>query len=640
MHYNISYQVTSLFFLVFILVLHGQGRRFPGIAYRMFASVLRLTFASVLLDVITAKTIEYVLALPFWINYILNSIFYSIQTTLPMVLYLFVLALAGAYHRHKRAKRLWLMAIPTILGLAHIMINPFCRTLFYIDKNTGYNYGSLFGTLYANAGIYMAAIFFVIIRYRKVLGKTFCHTIYLSLVGISAALMIQINMPHLLVIGLGLSLVVAGMYYILQNPRDIIDLESGAFSQTAFNLFLPECEMSRRPTNFLLVEITNFSQIERYAGSLAKRDLLADISRTLACVSKRVIVFRVAHAHFAAFCRNGRDFQNLKDVVSFRLQTGWDGGLIPQPEFVACSFEAVSCADATSHLPAFLAVAFTQAAKAGPDRSMLAADEQFLAGIERKIAIDAALHSALHENTGWLRFDLQPVYSVSDKKITAAEALMRFSHPKLGCINPTEIMEIAEQNAATRLLDLYMTDLVCSFIKSSRLRERFGVGRVSVNLSAQSFADKNFGRYLLNVIEQNEADPSDIIFEITETAFIAFPDTFVECLKQLKKRGLLFALDDFGTGFANITSVVDLPFDIVKISRGMLMKTPQLFEQLVPMLNEMGLTVVAEGAETREQVEMLADKFGVNFIQGYYFAKPMPPAEFINFLQTRDEPLL
>lgn len=233
---------------------------------------------------------------------------------------------------------------------------------------------------------------------------------------------------------------------------------------------------------------------------------------------------------------------------------------------------------------------------------------------------------------------LQPKYSISHNAIVGAEALVRWLHPVKGIIYPDEFIPVLEENGFIRNVDYYIWEEACRFIKRCEQEGMEGCP-VSVNVSRHHLVEDEFIEVLDGLIDKMGIDKHSLELEITETVN---NQQVSEMSNRLKDEGFMLLMDDFGSGYSSLSILLETPFDVIKIDKkfmeNMLIskKGKLILEQVVAMAGKLDLGLLAEGVETREQVEFLKE-IGCDMVQGFYYAKPMPAEEFYELLkQDRD----
>lgn len=229
----------------------------------------------------------------------------------------------------------------------------------------------------------------------------------------------------------------------------------------------------------------------------------------------------------------------------------------------------------------------------------------------------------------------QPIMQLENGRYTAAEALARLPDGKGGYFSAGQVIALAERNGIVEELGDYVLTQACAFMQAQG--EKLGLKRIGINLSVQQLLVGNSADHLLELIRSTGVEPHRITLEITESVLIQSIDQAAEVLEKLRKTGVHIALDDFGVGYSSLNYLSNLPVDIIKIDRSLtqqILTNPKqyaLLKSIVEMASINALQVVAEGVETLEEQKAIAAS-GVQYIQGYYYARPMPLDKLQQFL--------
>jgi EAL domain-containing protein (putative c-di-GMP-specific phosphodiesterase class I) len=232
---------------------------------------------------------------------------------------------------------------------------------------------------------------------------------------------------------------------------------------------------------------------------------------------------------------------------------------------------------------------------------------------------------------------LQPIYSVEKDRFVSAEALARIRNTDDTIVPPGQFISVAEETGLVDQLGERVFEKVCQFIQRERMWE-WGLEYIEVNLSVRQCESRTLAERYQDIMEQYGVKPSMINLEVTESASIQTRNVFMQNMEKLIDYGVAFSLDDFGNGESNLNYIVDMPVEIVKFDRDMTKsyfeksKGKLVMETSTRMIKDMGLKIVSEGVETKEQLEAMK-KLGVQYIQGYYFSKPLPQDEFVCFVK-------
>lgn len=260
--------------------------------------------------------------------------------------------------------------------------------------------------------------------------------------------------------------------------------------------------------------------------------------------------------------------------------------------------------------------------------------EQFKESLYNRKFIEENMQAAISERQFMMY--LQPKYSITKNEIIGAEALVRWHHPERGMIFPNQFIPVIEENGFIRKVDYYIWAEACRFIRKC---EDAGIMTcpVSVNVSRVHLRDDECIKVLSDMIKSNGIPKHLLELEITETA-----DDQQVSLKalQLKEEGFTLLMDDFGSGYSSLNILLETPFDVIKLDKKFMEnmmvsgKGRLILEQVVSMADKLDLGLLAEGVETKDQIELL-QSIGCDQVQGYYYAKPMPEEEFFELLKKQ-----
>lgn len=257
-------------------------------------------------------------------------------------------------------------------------------------------------------------------------------------------------------------------------------------------------------------------------------------------------------------------------------------------------------------------------------------DDELRSKLLREKTITDAMEIALAEG----QFDvyMQPKYSLTDSSMVGAEALVRWIHPEWGFMSPGEFIPLFEKNGFIPKLDQYVWEKICEWLRDCR-EKGCPLPVVSVNVSRADIYQADLADTLWEIIQKYGVDPAYLHLEITESAYTENPDRIISTVEKLRGLGFIIEMDDFGSGYSSLNMFSRMNIDILKLDMKFVQneiaqpEEQSVLNDIVSMAHRMHLGVVAEGVETREQMNRLR-AIGCDYAQGYYFAKPMPIAEF------------
>lgn len=246
--------------------------------------------------------------------------------------------------------------------------------------------------------------------------------------------------------------------------------------------------------------------------------------------------------------------------------------------------------------------------------------------------IENAMEKALQN--GEFEVYLQPKYSLVDEKIYGAEALVRWNKPGVGLIPPIEFIPIFERNGFIRKLDLYMFESVCKLLSrwNSNSSNLVSVP-ISVNISRINLTTHDLAQNLKKISHKYNIDPKYLEIELTESAVFADVDKMIDVMTKIKNEGFLVSIDDFGSGYSSLSVIKNMPTDFVKIDKSFIdeverdERSEKIILSIISMIKLLGISSVAEGVETKNQIHLLKN-VGCDIVQGYYYSKPITVLEF------------
>ncbi|WP_230474386.1 EAL domain-containing protein [Calidifontibacillus erzurumensis] len=256
------------------------------------------------------------------------------------------------------------------------------------------------------------------------------------------------------------------------------------------------------------------------------------------------------------------------------------------------------------------------------------------AGAFERLSIENYLRKALENDEFSLHF--QPQLDIKSEKIIGFEALLRWYHPDLGNIPPSDFIPIAEDTGLILPIGDWVLRQACLQVKEWE-KVGFHSLRVAVNLSAQQFLQRNMVEKIKEVIKETSIRPQNLELEITERVVIHDIDSALSVLKQLKDIGVHISIDDFGTGYSSLNYLKRLPIHTLKIDRSFIFdidtnpSSKALTSAITSMAHDLNLNVIAEGVETYDQLSYVK-KSACDAIQGFYFSKPLQANAVIEFL--------
>ncbi|CAN5640831.1 hypothetical protein BH23CHL2_BH23CHL2_32340 [soil metagenome] len=381
----------------------------------------------------------------------------------------------------------------------------------------------------------------------------------------------------------------------------------------------------------LMLDLDRFKVINESLGhDLGDRLLVAAAGRILECVRENDTVARFGGDEFVALVEgviNVHEVTMVAERIGNALQRPFD---LDGHEVVVTASIGIYIASQGQGTPEDLLrnadVAMYRAKDAGR-QSYLFFESSMNATMLERLKLEADLRQAIFRKE--LRVHFQPVVNLATNRVVGHEALVRWMHPTRGLISPASFIPMAEEAGLIREIDHWVLSTACRQLVSWHQRYPQQHVNVNVNLSAQGFQHPEMVQDVQRAIADSGVNPSDVQLEITESVIMTDAAATHARLRQLKDLGVRIAIDDFGTGYSSLSYLKRFPVDTLKIDKtfidglGTDPEDTAIVQAIISLAVALGLTVTAEGLETRETLGRLVE-LACEQAQGYYFARPMP----------------
>ncbi len=396
-------------------------------------------------------------------------------------------------------------------------------------------------------------------------------------------------------------------------------------------------------TDVLVMDVNRFHTInDRFGKACGDRVLQRIAEQALEMVGvSGGIVCRSEADTFCIYCPHRSDYEEILEKMSVCIDEGESGenrvrlrmGVYPAADKaldIERRFDRAKMAADTVKGSVTKAIGFY-------DHSMYEAEVLAEQLIEE-------FPTALRE--GQFQVYFQPKFNIRSETPTlcSAEALVRWHHPKRGMVSPGVFIPLFEDNGLISALDQYIWAGAAAQVR--RLKETLGVRLpVSINVSRIDFQDPLLQEKLRGVVRDNGLDYGDLMLEITESVYTKDAGRIAQTVKELRETGFLIEMDDFGSGYSSLNMLAALPIDVLKLDMEFIRsalrerKATRLLESMIRLAESIDVPCVAEGVETAEQVDALK-RMGCDIIQGYYFSRPLPAADYERFVLEHTAPAL
>ena len=526
--------------------------------------------------------------------------------TLPFYL-IFVIGITGSAHKTtKNSTYKILMSLPIEVEVFMLVLNLFRHNVFHFDENGNYIRGNLFWINYAVAIFYLVASVVHLIVYRKTLQIGRYISIFMIIPAIILAVVIQFLYPVMLIESFAISVCVLYVCLIVIRPEENIDSETGLLRLPAYVDTIRKAEITKRHMVFVFIDISNYRTLNRSLGYQSSANLSLEVARVISeeCRDKRIRAeyYYIGEGRYRLIVEN--DDRPLVPECAKTIQKRLSDGFTFRG--VEISLLANVC---VAHWPEDLQ----------DEKSVMLFGGQ----VDDKYEVY-----------------YQPIYSIKERRFTTAEALIRLKTEEHGFIPPDIFIPVAEQNGTIHRIGHYVLEEVCRFIASDDFKD-LGIQVIDVNLSTIQCLEKNLAKEISMILAAYKIRPEQINLEITETAAAFEQNELMTNIENLSARGFHFSLDDYGTGYSNISRAIEMPLSIIKLDKSItrIDENTKLYAigvNTIRMIKDMNMDIVAEGIEDEETLKKF-EEMGCDYIQGFYFSKPLPRDEFVKFIKDHLE---
>lgn len=635
------FDIAAIVILVILLTSLIFRKMLSGRTNRLFAMLMIHIFITAILD---CWSEAFGMWIPVkesntWLREVLYyGYFFTRNLTTPLY-QLFICAITDTWHILAKSK--WLKSIlitPYAIICCTLFTNPFHHMVFFFDENLAYTRGPLIYVLYVASFFYLLWGVIYLFTYKKLLTADKFVALMLMYPLNIVAILIQLFFPEYLVEMFMTALTMLLITLVIHRPEEIINPILGVRSYIAYTSDMKKAFYIHKPVRIIFAKLVNYQAL----SSLLEYDSFNRLLKTLE--SELSLSYRDGHLPMDLYyLENGlfalvteKELTEKIKKVAQRISAALTrpmqlGQLELELKPCICILRCPQDIDDYESLLSFGNSFHTCLLADGTVNYM--AEEKDHRMFKMQSEIDSIISNAIAEK----RFQMyyQPIYSVQEQRFLSAEALIRLQDENYGFISPELFITAAEKNGMILQIGDFVFDEVCRFLEKCG-KEGLPIKYIDLNLSMIQCMQRDLKEKVLYYLEKYHLKPEQINLEITETAASTAQDIVEENIQELFGQGIHFSLDDYGTGYSNISRIMSLPFRMIKLDKSLADKVGDgrmkiLLKNTIRMLKEIGMEIVVEGVESKETLQQFTE-LGCDYIQGYYFSKPLPEQAFVEFI--------
>lgn len=637
MELSTKMEAVAFIITITLILFHYDRQNKTNRRYLLFNGCLFSSAVTILLDLISSWMINAQSAEPLWLNFLLNTLYFLAQNLTFSVMAGYCFYLLFEHGPDRKCFFIATSIISSFLILLEIgvLCNYKTHWFFYFEQGT-YMRGPFNKIGYIALGIELSMLVMCYLRHREIASRSLRKLMKIMPPLILFLIVMQQLFPNILMNGTISALANLILFISFQSSRIGQDFLTGLPNRYSF---FQELELrNRKPQYFhlILFYLDDMELINRRFGIKKGDALLYMVGRYLEKYAPHYRAFRFSSTSFllyGTFAGYPTHAEQAAQALKDRFGETWSAAGITTristsiAHLVCYSSEAES-SQLISHLEYTLALA-----REIEGNSIVFFDRHQKELFERSQYVLSQVRQAIDEET--FELYLQPTYSLKEKQFTTGEVLLRLKDKKGQPISPGEFIPLAEEHGLIDEISWLIVKKVCQFLSET---PDLPMETLSINMTAQQLNDPAFSKKMNFSLHQYGIAPERLRIEITERTITENPPLVRSVMTQMAAEGLRFYLDDFGIGYSNLAGMMTLPFETVKLDASLLRniatdaKNFQVVKLLVDLLHQAGFIVVAEGLETKEQVDKAAE-IGFDRIQGFYFAAPMPIEAVTDFLK-------
>ncbi|MCR5650371.1 MAG: EAL domain-containing protein [Lachnospiraceae bacterium] len=519
----------------------------------------------------------------------------------------------------------WIRTLAFILFLIGEILIIVLPIDYYMDGRIVYSYGPAALCTYALAVFFIVFTLFLSLKYRKDIPHRRLIALFTWQGLWLMAAIIQFISKETLLVGFAAALGMVVLYSQLENPNEHIDRTTGLFTQNALSLYLQDKYNYKKPFAFYTARI---KYLVPTAGLEIKKNAVTRSARAFLKLGKEP-VFRIGDDMFCVvYDTPEKAYEKLMDI---KAQADGVTDIPVEAKFIY--FPDSRMLSGTDEVFDFIH------SYEDSNESILTCDTALVEKMRHRSGIYNLIENALRDDRVEVYY--QPIYNVKERRFTSAEALVRIKNEDGTKVSPGEFIPVAEENGQIIPLGIRVFKKVCEFLATGEL-QKLGIENIETNVSVAQFDHENPAGFVKDHIETYNIDPECINLEITETADNELKYLLLLNMERLIRMGVTFSLDDFGTGRSNLDYFVSMPARNIKFDLSFTQgyftndKVRHMMKGMVNIAHDLNMKIVSEGVESKEQYEAM-ERLGIDYVQGYYFSKPIPGSELIEFLKEWQE---
>ena len=639
MEFSIKMEIVALVILAILALFHLDRQNSNNTRYRLYSASLFFAVLTVVFDIGSTMAMRAGAVIPTWLNLVLNTVYFiALDMTFSFIAaYCFYIMFEHSVDRHCYRIATRIIGIFAVFLFLVNLLNIRYGWIFTF-KNGVYERGPFnqigYIPLFVEVGMFCVCYF----RNRATVGTTMKRLVQTLPTLVLLVTVIQVMSPNFILTGTLAALVCMILFINFQSSRNGRDALTGLPSRTNFMQEIRARKKRGESVHLIMVHLDRFEEVNKRYGVKMGDAVLFSIAGFLEGKMTGYQVCRFGNTTFLLMAKSAgrkKDIQYVRKIKE-RFESPWLQGDREALVRVSMAHRLANFTgyDENAAIDQLEYALNVVRERGGND--VICFDEDLKKQYMRKEYVLERVKSAIKKQTFEVYF--QPLYNSKNNQFDTAESLIRLKDRDGSFISPAEFIPLAEKYGLMDEISRQILEQAGRFLGSN---PDLCLEQISVNIPVGQFLDEKLEEWIDSVCETYQISASRFRIEITERAMTDQPERVKEIMKSFTNKGVKFYLDDFGIGYSNLSMVMELPFETVKLDSSLLSKMTngekeyKTMQLLVDMLHNSGFQVVAEGIETVEQMQA-ARSLKIDRIQGFYYARPMSPKATAEFLTSRN----
>ncbi|MBR1524638.1 MAG: EAL domain-containing protein [Lachnospiraceae bacterium] len=632
MKWNYDFEISALAFEIVLLIFYFAKRHLPTKKDRYFILAMGAGCFATLMDMVSGLADTYWRSIPLELVHAINIFYFLAIATDVLLLFIYILSVTDQLDVVKTPLFL-IYCVPYLLMVIMAIATPYTGALYYFDRIEGYMHGPTYLTNYILNTFYLILAIVYVVVYRSHISKLHLYSIISLIVLLAAGSILQsLFFPWVLLTNAFSAFAMCIMYLSLQNPDLYVDKETGLFNRDGYIEYLKELTSSGTEYSFMVICLDNYRSVKTVFGEDKTNRALQE---AIGYVRKNYSddhIFRYSEDTYIVLTPAKYDIEHTMELGRRRLDAGFaiDGEHIRfSVVFIVLPYEMLD--NNIKRTQSILDYALKGVASGL--KGNIIVDDELISSSKRRNDIEIALEKSIEKKSVQIYF--MPIFSPITEKMERVEVLARIFDQKVGFIPPREFISEAEKNGSIISLGRHIFEKTCEFIKEQE-PEMYGVGRISVNLSAMQLMQEGMAEEFIGISNKNGVSMDKISFDIAEVIDTDKDGIAESNMKKLTEAGAEFALNGYGSGYSSLENIMKLPISMVKIDRALVIsyfeKDSMLLPDVIEMFRNQKLKIVLVGVETKDMARRLS-VMGCDYLQGYFYSRTLPARDFVALMK-------